>query len=277
VDDGYSALERHLQKTVKEKGIQTELPLFRPKAPPKMPDIPKPPVSLAKAAAALALGGCVALAFILVARARRAVKEKANASKAAAPVPARSRRELDTALKGVRDDADALAERGLFVEAVHALLLNGLEAFRKRDKLKVPPHMTSRELLPALPLNRTEDESLRELVFMTEGAWFGSYQLGRDHYRSARTSFGRLMGSVTPSAAASALRKDVPAGPPPDAAEPVPAGSAPAPSGGPAGSPDSRTASPGPSPDPGSPADSASETSDSASWASAGTGGAGAP
>jgi hypothetical protein len=195
--DEYARLERRLDKTVKDKGIQTELPLYEPEAPPKKLEFPKPPVSLAKAAVALALGGCVTLAFILVARARRARKLKEDAPPPA-PSP-RPRKELDAALKAVRDDADDLAKLGLFGEAVHALLLNGLEAFRKRDRMKVPPHLTSRELLPALPLNRIEDESLRELVFMTESSWFGGFRLGRPDYDSARSSFGRLLGSVSPS------------------------------------------------------------------------------
>jgi hypothetical protein len=202
LDGGQAELERHLRKTVKEKGIQTELPMYRPEESPKLPDIPKPPISLARAATALAIGGCVVLAFILVAHVRKSRRNRTEAPEKAAPAAARPRSELDAALKGIRDDADALAGKGLFSEAVHALLLKGLDAFRRRDRLKVPPHMTSRELLPALPLNHTEDESLRELVFMTEGAWFGGYPLGKDHYESARESFGRLLGSVSPAAAA---------------------------------------------------------------------------
>ncbi|MDR1313684.1 MAG: hypothetical protein LBQ12_08300 [Deltaproteobacteria bacterium] len=204
VDQGYERLERHLRKTVKNKGIQTDLPLYEPHAPPKKMEIPKPPVSLAKAAAALAVGGCVALAFILVSRALRSRKPQKEEPPQPETAKAASRRELDNALKHVRDDADDLAGKGLFGEAVHALLLNGLEAFRKRDRLKVPPHMTSRELLPALPLNRAEDESLRELVFMSEYSWFGAFVPGEEHYKAARASFGRLISSVTPAAAAAA-------------------------------------------------------------------------
>ncbi|MDR2612364.1 MAG: hypothetical protein LBG06_05870 [Deltaproteobacteria bacterium] len=194
--------EERLRKIVQKRGIQTELPLREPRAPSRRLEPPRPPASLAKVATALVLGGCVAFAVILISRRLRSRKEAWKPGPA--PARERPRRELDRALLGIRDDADALAARGLFGEAVHALLLNGLEAFRRRDRDKVAPHLTSRELLPALPLNPVEDEALRELVFRSESAWFGGLAPGPGDYKAARASFGRLLRSVSPAAARAA-------------------------------------------------------------------------
>jgi hypothetical protein len=132
----------------------------------------------------------------------RRVSRKRKAAERKGPDQAagkdRSGKELGRDLESARDDADLLASKGRYAEAVHALLLRGLDAFRKRDRNKVPAHLTSRELLPALPLNAAEDSSLRELIFMTELSWFGNVPLGEREYKSSRMSFGKLIRSVTP-------------------------------------------------------------------------------
>ncbi|MDR3152956.1 MAG: hypothetical protein LBW85_01480 [Deltaproteobacteria bacterium] len=213
-EDPYPRLEKRLKKVISEKGIQTELPYSPPDAAAKprqrqrrlFTDITRP-VTFARVVAAMAGAGVLILAAILLHKARqsRRLKKEAPKQDSSGPQPS-VRAALGKALLDAREEADSLAAGGLFMEAVHALLLKGLEAFRRRDRDRVPPHLTSRELLPALPLNAVEDSTLRELVFLTEASWFGGAAVGATEYARARESFGKLLASVSPAAAGAAGR-----------------------------------------------------------------------
>jgi len=90
------------------------------------------------------------------------------------------------------EDPDELARRGLFAEAVHALLVNAIALLRQEEQEGVTPSLTSRELLGRLQLSGERLEALRYLVAKVEISIFGGRDLDRDEYVAARGRFREL-------------------------------------------------------------------------------------
>ena len=90
------------------------------------------------------------------------------------------------------EDPDELARRGLFAEAVHALLVNAIALLRTEERVAMKPSMTSRELLACLELSGKRLEALRYLVAKVEISIFGGRDLDRAEYVAARGRFREL-------------------------------------------------------------------------------------
>lgn len=102
-------------------------------------------------------------------------------------------------------DAEALAADGKFGEAIHVLLLRTLAALIERGRRRVPPSLTSREIIAAVELPADADAALRGLVSAVEVSHFGGqepaaaeWQLCLDHFHRFARAFG---GSRGPEAA----------------------------------------------------------------------------
>jgi hypothetical protein len=102
-------------------------------------------------------------------------------------------------------DAEALAADGKFGEAIHVLLLRTLAALIERGRRRVPPSLTSREIIAAAELPADADAALRGLVSAVEVSHFGGqepaaaeWQLCLDHFHRFARAFG---GSRGPEAA----------------------------------------------------------------------------
>jgi len=105
--------------------------------------------------------------------------------------------------------ADELAARGLFVEAIHLLLLHSLAEIRRRLRLDFADSLTSREILRRARLPESVTNALRSIVTRVELSYFGGYPATRPDYDSCRAGFEALssvLASSPPPAAAEATR-----------------------------------------------------------------------
>jgi hypothetical protein len=89
----------------------------------------------------------------------------------------------------VLQDADALAERGHFAEAVHHLLLVSIQEIAERRPGQVPPALTSREIarLPVLSVKAREIFAL--LAQVVERCLFGGRAIGAPEFAHCRAAF----------------------------------------------------------------------------------------
>jgi len=98
--------------------------------------------------------------------------------------------------------ADELAARGFFVEAMHLLLLHSLAEIRRRLRLEFADSLTSREILRRARLPEEVTGALRSIVTRVELSYFGGYPAAQPDYESCRAGFEAL---------ASVLAKGMPA------------------------------------------------------------------
>jgi hypothetical protein len=83
--------------------------------------------------------------------------------------------------------AEALAGQGRFGEAIHALLLETLQALSRAERL--PRSYTSREVLARVPLPAGARAALEGLVGAVEVSWFGGDVPGEADYRGCLARF----------------------------------------------------------------------------------------
>jgi hypothetical protein len=88
--------------------------------------------------------------------------------------------------------ADELAARGFFVEAMHLLLLHSLAEIRRRLRLEFADSLTSREILRRARLPEEVTDTLRSIVTRVELSYFGGYPAAQPDYESCRAGFEAL-------------------------------------------------------------------------------------
>lgn len=86
-------------------------------------------------------------------------------------------------------DADQLAQSGAWAEAIHLLLLHGVEDLRRRLNQPVPPALTSRELLARIKLPDRAASALSAIVAAVERSYFGGKPVGQDDYQACREHY----------------------------------------------------------------------------------------
>lgn len=156
-------------------GYQTELP--RAQAPLDL-RLPLGPLELLLR---LLLWGAVAvLAFLAIAWLVRRLAPGARDVEAAEP-------EAAAPVAIPIASAEALAAEGRWGEAIHALLLETLEALSRAARLA--PSLTSREIAARVPLPARAREALGGLVLAVEVSRFGGAQAGEDDYRACLGRF----------------------------------------------------------------------------------------
>lgn len=89
-------------------------------------------------------------------------------------------------------DAEALAARGDYGEAIHALLLRTLQELVRSSAVRVPPALTSREILGRVPLADDPREALAGLITAVEVTHFGGDAATQDDYLRCRAQFQRF-------------------------------------------------------------------------------------
>lgn len=94
------------------------------------------------------------------------------------------------------DDADELARRGLFAEAMHVLLLRSLAELRRRLDVTIADSLTSREVLQRLTLPDLGRRALGDLIQRVELVYFGSRPAAHGDYSACRSSFDALIGAM---------------------------------------------------------------------------------
>jgi hypothetical protein len=86
-------------------------------------------------------------------------------------------------------DADELARRGEFAEAIHALLLRTLQELARSAAVRVVPAMTSREILARVPLLADARSALAGLITAVEITHFGDAPANAADYERCRQQF----------------------------------------------------------------------------------------
>jgi hypothetical protein len=151
---------------------------------------------LARIVVFIAAIGAVVLLIILLIKYKRAYELKKSIKLAEKKEESIDREELQSKLKGVGEDSLKLASQGLYTEAMHTLLLRSLKEFKKREGEKMIASLTSRELIPIIPLSQEEDEALRDLVFRVEISYFGKNVPVESDWLLAKESFDRLIKAL---------------------------------------------------------------------------------
>jgi hypothetical protein len=95
-----------------------------------------------------------------------------------------------------RAAADELAAQGRFVEAMHVLLLQGLDEMRMRLDLRFADSLTSREIVSRADAPTGAKTALRDIIRWVEGAYFGDHPVDRNDYDACRRSYVALDGSL---------------------------------------------------------------------------------
>jgi len=101
-------------------------------------------------------------------------------------------RSIDAAARAA---ADELAAQGRFVEAMHVLLLQGLDEMRMHLDLRFADSLTSREIVSQANVPASAKTALREIIHWVERAYFGDHPVDRNDYDACRRSFVAL-GSI---------------------------------------------------------------------------------
>ena len=95
-----------------------------------------------------------------------------------------------------QDEADDLARRGLFAEAMHMLLLRSVSEMRRRLDISIAASLTSREILHRVSLPPAGRTGFADIIGRVEVSYFGPYQPGADEYLACRRSFELLTGNL---------------------------------------------------------------------------------
>jgi hypothetical protein len=94
--------------------------------------------------------------------------------------------------------AEALAAEGRFAEAIHALLLETLDALSRAARLA--PSLTSREIVLGVPLPGRARDALEGLVLAVERSRFGGDAAGPEDYAACLGRFHAFLESYRVSA-----------------------------------------------------------------------------
>ena len=92
--------------------------------------------------------------------------------------------------------ADRLAAAGDFGEAVHVLLLSGLDALRRSRAAAATASLTSREVLQRAALPEAASSALSHLVATAELSHFGGRAMSQGDYRVCRDAYVRLAATA---------------------------------------------------------------------------------
>jgi hypothetical protein len=120
---------------------------------------------------------------------------------------ARMQAAADAIIDRPLEDADELARRGEFAEAIHTLLLRTLQELVRSAAVRVAPATTSREILARVPLLADARTALAGLITAVEITHFGDEPANAADYERCRQQFHvfaaafRNVGQLRPQAA----------------------------------------------------------------------------
>ena len=97
--------------------------------------------------------------------------------------------------------ADDLARQGRFVEAIHVLLLQGLDEMRRRLDQRFADSLTSREIMRRAKVSSNARAALRDIVDWVERAYFGGHPAVAEDYAACRKSFAAFAEALKEGAA----------------------------------------------------------------------------
>jgi hypothetical protein len=93
------------------------------------------------------------------------------------------------AARSLLDEADALANRGQFEEAVHLLLFRSIEDIQQRLEGGVPNSLTAREIAGLGKLPERARRALAPIIQVVERSFFGGRPVNAESWQEARRSY----------------------------------------------------------------------------------------
>ena len=163
--------------------LQTELPLTAPVDQSWSFDVPNFVFWIVVVVGAAVLAYCM-YEILPAVSARRAPWEEARGDGGYGPA--------GSGADPVRTAADELAQHGRFVEAMHVLLLQGLDEMRTRLDLRFADSLTSREIVTRANAPAGAKTALRDIIAWVERAYFGDHPVDRSDYDACRRSYVTL-------------------------------------------------------------------------------------
>ncbi|MDR3333248.1 MAG: hypothetical protein LBT08_11535 [Synergistaceae bacterium] len=97
-----------------------------------------------------------------------------------------------TRMKHAQAEADDLARRGDFAEAMHLLLLQSVEELRGYLSISIASSLTSREILRRVLLSAEGRAAFSDIIARVEVSYFGTHRPGAEEYTACRRSFDML-------------------------------------------------------------------------------------
>ncbi len=94
-------------------------------------------------------------------------------------------------------EADRLAQRGQWAEAMHHVLSVTLDQVRQRAGRPIPRYWTAREILRRLSLPQPASDPLSLIVRLVERTHFGGYPADQGQYESCRSGYLSLSRALT--------------------------------------------------------------------------------
>lgn len=189
-----------LRQVEKSRNLQTEMPAAKQEMrkedlPPR--DLPNPDLSFNQQVMKIILYGAIIAILVVIAmnlrgnlwsesRSRRLTREAEEEIGAAAV------ERLDKA----QHAADEMAAAGNYAEAMHLLLLQGVNELRLRLDISIASSLTSREIARQVELSAHGRQMFMDMVQRVEISYFGSYQAGPDDYWACRNSYDELAASL---------------------------------------------------------------------------------
>ncbi len=180
-------IARRAARILADGGYQTELPHA-----PKPLDVHLPLGPLELLLQILLWGALAVLAFLAIAWLVRRLAPGARDVEIAEPGAA-------TPVAIPIASAEALAAGGRWAEAIHALLLETLQALSRAARLA--PSLTSREIVARVPLPERARDALSGLVLAVEISRFGGATAAEGDYRACLGRFHAFLESYRAGAA----------------------------------------------------------------------------
>jgi len=100
--------------------------------------------------------------------------------------------EVTVRMEKAQVEADELARRGDFAEAMHILLLRSLDELRRHLGVSIAVSLTSREILRHVSLPSEGRSVFADIIDRVELSYFGGRRPGADEYTACRGSFDAL-------------------------------------------------------------------------------------
>lgn len=110
-------------------------------------------------------------------------------------------RSKPNSMSAARSEADELAARGRYAEAMHVLLLRALAELRERLELSFADLLTSREILRRAPLESAARQAFARIIGDVELTHFGDALADREGYSACREQFESLRRALGATAA----------------------------------------------------------------------------
>ena len=191
-----------LRDAVRRLDLQTELPVEK-NIYPENRAVEPPDINLSAEAARIVLWAAAIITLVIILMTLRDNLWSSSRRRPLSENPEEAAPEAMTArMDKAQDNADVLAARGGFAEAMHLLLLQSVGELRLRLGIAIAASLTSREILLRVGLGPEGRSAFADIIGRVEISYFGPHLPGKEEYLACRRSFETLTESLRRESAA---------------------------------------------------------------------------